>query len=113
MSLAAGRLRDRIQLRRRSSEPDGDGGTIDNWGDHGTPIAAEVVSQDGREAVIASALQGVSVSRITIRYRPDVVTTDQLRVLGDDRDWNIRSAEDPDRRRERLVILADTASPQR
>lgn len=112
MSLAAGRLRDQVTIRRATKVKDGAGGSVDTWGDVDT-IAAEVISQNGREAVIAGALQGVSVSRITIRYRSDVLTTDQLRIDGDARDWNIRTAEDPDRRREQLVILADTASAQR
>lgn len=111
MSLAAGRLRDQVTIRRAVKVSDGSGGRESIWEDVDV-IAAEVISQNGREAIIAGALQGVSVAKITIRYRPDILTTDQLRVVGDERDWNIRTADDPDRRREQLVILADTASTE-
>lgn len=110
MALSAGRLRDRVTIRRELLQDDGKGGQEGGWADLHARLPAEVVSQNGREAVIANALQGVSYARITIRWRADVLTTDQLRIDGDPRDWNIRSAEDPDRRREQLVILADTAS---
>ncbi len=112
MPLAAGRLRDQVTIRRASKVSDGRGGRIAIWGDVDT-VAAEVVSQNGREAIIAGALQGVSVSKITIRYFPGILPTDQLRIDGDAREWNIRSADDPDRKREQLVILADTASAER
>lgn len=113
MSLAAGRLRDRVTIRRSTLAPDGHGGQVATWTDLAEDLPAEVVSQDGREAVIASALQGISTIRVTIRWRSGITSVDQMRVAGDARDWNVRSAEDPDRRRERLVILADTASAQR
>lgn len=112
MALQAGRLRDQVTIRRAVKASDGRGGRVAVWGDVDT-VPAEVASQNGREAIIAGALQGVSVSKITIRYRPDILPTDQLRIDGDARDWNIRSADDPDRRREQLVILADTGSPER
>jgi head-tail adaptor len=67
-------------------------------------------------------LEGISVFRIRIRWRSDMLASDQLQAadeadpcFGFDADSklravNIRSIVDPDGRREQLVIIADTAS---
>ncbi len=109
--MRAGRLRHAVTLRRARLVDDGRGAQQAVWEDVAVDVPAEIISQNGREAVIANALQGVSVFQISIRWRPDVSTSDQLRIA-DGRDLNIRSAEDPDGRRDRLVILADTGSVQ-
>jgi SPP1 family predicted phage head-tail adaptor len=110
MPLSAGRLRRRVTIRRKFTAPDGAGGQIETWQDAFT-VWAEAISQNGREAVIAGALQGVASWRITMRWRADVGTADQLRLDG--KDLNIRACDDPDGRREQLVIFADTASVER
>lgn len=105
--LDPGELNCPIEIRREVLRDDGKGGQIAEW----VPVArpwAKVTSQNGREAVISGALQGISAWQIEIYYRDDVRTTDQIRM--DNIDLNIRTAVDPDRRRERLVILADTGS---
>jgi SPP1 family predicted phage head-tail adaptor len=71
-------------------------------------IRAEVIGLDGRESVMEKVLQGISVYRITIRWRSDVSAQNQL--LYGQQTLNIRSAVDPDDRREQLVIIADTES---
>ncbi len=108
-SLSARLGRSRISIRRATLTSDGSGGQLAGWTPIATGIPAEVLSLNGREALIAGALQGVSSFSITIRWRDGVQVDDQVR-LGDGRELNIRSAEDPDARRERLVILADTGS---
>lgn len=107
MGLAAGRLNRRIAIRRKTMLSDGHGGQNSSW-DTVATVWAETKSQNGREAVIAGALQGISAWRIVIRYRAAVTTADQVRIDG--RDYNIRTIEDPDGRREMLVIIADTSS---
>lgn len=72
-------------------------------------VPAEVECLNGREALIAGALQGIASFQVTVRWRADVAVADQVR-LADGRDLNIRSAEDIDGRREWLVIMADTGS---
>lgn len=109
MKALASRLRDRVDLLHKVETPDGVGGRVDSWEFYASAVPAEVISQAGREAIIAGALQGIAVFQITIRWRAGVSTKHQVR-LSDGRDLNIRSAEDLDQRRERLVILADTAS---
>lgn len=108
MGLAAGRLDRRVTIRRKSTAPDGHGGRTTVWADLVT-VWAEVANQSGREAVLAGTLTGVSAFRVTMRWRGDVTVADQLR-LDDGRDLNIRSAEDPDGRRDALVVFADTAA---
>ena len=111
MTLASGRLRSRVTIRRLTIGDDGHGGPTRTWNTLAT-VAAEVISQNGREAVIAGALQGVSAYRVTIRWRADPPrAADQLR-LDDGTDLNIRTCDDTDRRREQLVIFADTASAE-
>ncbi len=110
MGIAAGRLRHRVTIRRNTTTPKPNApGYTSAWADYAT-IWAEVIGVNGREAVIAQALQGISSYRITIRYRTDITDADQLRYGAID--LNIRSISDPDGMREQLLILADTGSVQ-
>lgn len=111
--LRAGQLRRRVTVRRARQVDDGHGGETREWF---TPaiLRAQVEGQDGREAVIAHALEGISTYRITTRYRSDLQDSDQL-VLDDALDpvcatrLNITSITDPDGRRIQLQIIATTA----
>jgi SPP1 family predicted phage head-tail adaptor len=111
MGIQAGRLRERLTFRRLTDTPDGMGGFDRAWSTLAENIPAEVISQNGREAVIASALQGISAYRILIRKRAGLSTGDQ--ILFGDLELNIRSiAPDPRFPHEALQIFADTESPQ-
>lgn len=123
--LRAGDLRQRLTIRRVNEVPNGKGGFTEDWGDVAT-IFAQVIGLDGptprpasRETVVNQSLEAIAVYQVRIRWRPDVYASDQLRPKGscfgfDDngkkRDVNIRSINDPDGRREQLVIVADTSS---
>jgi head-tail adaptor len=108
--IGAGRLRERITIRRRV-ETKNDGGGLDlTWSDLATDIAAEVICLDGREALIDNVLQGISSFRLTVRFRRDVKVSDQ--ILWRDRELNIRSAEDRTGTREWLTIMATNEAPQ-
>lgn len=106
--IRAGRLRHRVTIRRRVLQNDGHGGqqhvvqTV-------AVLPAEVEGLDGREALLAHALQGIGAYRITIRYRTGLLTSDQA-VLDDGTELNITSISDPDGRRIQLQILANTGS---
>jgi SPP1 family predicted phage head-tail adaptor len=105
-------LRHRVTIRRATETDNGRGGYATGWSDL-DEVSAEVASLDGRESVMDQVLQGISVYRVRIRWRGDVQAADQLRSEGScfaGKDVNIRSAVDPDGRREQLVIIADTAS---
>jgi head-tail adaptor len=123
--LRAGDLRHRLIVRRASEIPNGKGGYASDWSDIAT-VSAEVTGLDGptprpaaRETVVDHALKGIAVYQVRIRWRDDLRTSDQLRATGSSfgfdedgrkRDVNIRSINDPDGRREQLVIVADTTS---
>lgn len=100
-------LTHRISIRRATEVDDGRGGYQTSWQTIAQPWA-EVTGLDGRESVIEHSLQGISVYRIRIWWRPGVQPADQAQLDGVD--LNIRSAVDPDAKRHELVILADTAS---
>ena len=109
--LAAGRLRQRVTIRRLTDVPDGRGGYDRGWTTLATNLPAEVISQNGREAVIASALQGISSYKITLRRRTDLKPADQVLYSG--QELNVRSiADDPFNPFQAIVLFADTETPQ-
>lgn len=110
MGLAAGRLRERITVRRLADVADGKGGYDRSWVTLASDLPAEVVSQGGREALIGMTMEGVSAFRVTIRKRDDIRPADQ--IVWRNRELNIRNVEadfrDP---QQATVIFADTAAP--
>jgi SPP1 family predicted phage head-tail adaptor len=92
-------------IRRAVEIEDGAGGYDTAWVTVAQPWA-EVRGLDGRESVMSSVLQGVSVYRVRARWRGDLKQGDQIRW--GDVVMNIKSVSDPDGRREQLVIIADT-----
>jgi SPP1 family predicted phage head-tail adaptor len=115
-TLAAGRLREKITIRRQADVPDGEGGFVRSWTDFAT-VWAEVWNQSGREAVIGATLTGVSTFRITIRMQPvwrnggGPQAADQ--VLWRGLELNIIAPPaDPTGRGEALMFMADTSAPQ-
>lgn len=111
MTLRAGILRHRITIRRATQVQDAKGGYTSSWQTVATP-KARLEGLDGRESTLASTLQGISAWRITIRWRSGILQSDQI-ILPDGTEINVVSAADPDGKRERLVILADTGSVRR
>jgi SPP1 family predicted phage head-tail adaptor len=108
----ASRLRHRITIRRITEVKNGRGGLVDTPVDIAA-VWAEVKGLDGRESVMERVLQGVSVFRVTIRWRDDLRVSDQLVSAGScfyGREVNIRSIVDPDGRREQLVVIGEGAA---
>lgn len=70
MTLAAGRLRHRIDIQQRVEERDTQGAQVFVWVNLHTSVPAEVVPLSVREFIAAQALQAQVVARVTIRYRP-------------------------------------------
>ena len=102
-------LKHKIVLRRPIQVSNGKGGYTTSWTTLAQP-RAEVLGLDGRESVMDHVLQGISVYRIRIRWRAglSLQPSDQAKFNGID--LNVRSAVDPDGRREQLVIMADNGS---
>ena len=107
--LRAGDLRTPIEIMRAVRTDTGKGSDrITGWSILAQP-RAEVLGQDGREAVIAQALQGISTYRIRIRFRPGLLQSDQVRLGGPGgTDLNILSITDPNGEREQLMLIAST-----
>jgi SPP1 family predicted phage head-tail adaptor len=99
-------LRHQLKIRRKTSVDSLKGGYVTSWPVVASPWA-EVTGLDGRESVMDQVLQGISVYRIRIRWRGDIAPQDQVRFGSID--LNIKSAVDPDGKRQQLVIMADTA----
>lgn len=109
MAVRAGRLRSRVAIMRQTQVATGKGGFTASWNADPKPIAAEVIAISGREDTIDHVLQGISVYRITVRWRANLSPREQLR-LANGQVLNIKSADDPDGRRRDLVIIADTVA---
>ncbi len=108
MTISAGQLRNRIAIVRPTDRATGKGGFTSDQMVIAGDVAAEVLGLTGTEAVKEKVLRGIRVYKITIRWRPDLLTSDQILYAGDVDALNIRSAVDPDGRRRWLVIHVDT-----
>jgi SPP1 family predicted phage head-tail adaptor len=106
--MRAGRLRERITIKRHSKVSDGKGAWTWGWSPIATGIPAEVLHQSGKEAVLNASMQGVTVYRITVRFREDVSRNDQVIWRG--QELNIRDLA-PNPKLTILEITADTESP--
>ncbi|AGH48765.1 Phage head-tail adaptor [Sphingomonas sp. MM-1] len=101
----AGRLRHRVSIWRLVDIDDGKGAYVRQW----TQVAevnAEVIGQGGREALIDRSMQGIGQYRVTIHWRDDIRTNDQVRYRG--RNLNIRSIEPDATDRVWLSMMCDT-----
>lgn len=106
----AGQLRDRVTIRREIPVSNGKGGYTLSWLTLANDIAANVVSLNGREALLGSVLQGISAFQITIRYRTDIQASDQILWKG--RELNVHNAEDRAGTRTWTTIQASNEAPQ-
>ena len=110
--LRAGLLRHTVTVRAPQRTSDGHGGFVNAWTTLGS-FAAQVEGLDGREALLASAMQGISSFRITVRWNQVLVSGDcssWQAILSDGRELNVRSISDPEGKRVRMEILADSGS---
>lgn len=105
----AGKLRDRITIKRETNTPDGTGGYDRSWAELAT-VWANVTSLNGREAVLGQVLQGVSTFQLVVRHRTDIEPA--MQILWGDRELNVHSAEDKAGTRQWTTIIASTEAPQ-
>lgn len=108
----AGKLRERVTFRRQSNVKTATGGLSRSWDDlpSNPTVWAEVKAINGREAVIGTVLQGVSTFQITVRYRTDILPSDQVK-------WgavelNVHAAQDKLGTKQWTEIIASTQAPQ-
>lgn len=107
----AGTLRHRITIRREVDIPDGKGGFNRDWSDLATGVPAKIESVNGKEALIGRALQGINTYRITMRFRSDLLPSDQIKTDSGE-ELNILSVVDPDGRRKKTEVYATSETPQ-
>lgn len=103
--LDGGELRDSVTIQAPVFTPDGGGGRKASWNDVAT-VRAEVVPISGGETFVHSLTQRTQFYRIRIRYRAGITPANRLLLNG--APLNIRSAEDPNRDREQLMIMAES-----
>lgn len=86
MALAAGKLRHRVKIQKRTDTRDAQTGDVKvSWQDLATVWAA-VEPLSVREFIAGQATQSQITARITIRYRDDV--TAAMRIIHRDRIYN-------------------------
>ncbi|WP_310474099.1 phage head closure protein [Sandarakinorhabdus sp.] len=108
MSLAAGRLRNRVVIEAPAHTPDGAAGRRTAWR-RVASVAAEVLPLAGNDALEDLVVRTAQAYRVTIRWRAGIDTRHRLV-------WNglalkINSAVDPDQRRERLQMACEAGQP--
>lgn len=105
MSLDAGRLNRRIQIQMPVRAPNGQGGFTKSWSTPRT-LHAEMIPLRGQEALQHNLLHSRQLWRVTIRHRPDVSVECRATFKGEA--MNITACEDPDGKREQLVMTCET-----
>lgn len=102
--MQAGKLRHRITLQRKTVQPDIFGGSVDTWTDTAVNVWASVEPLQGRELSIAQSVSAETTTRITMRYRADVLQAD--RIVFDGKFYNLQSVIDSEMLHQQLVIMA-------
>lgn len=102
MTVAAGRLLERVTIQRPTVTTDESGGQVTVWRNVVTAKPAEVLPISGRENTDTEALTGLSSYRVTFRFSSDVESVDAtyrlkwrgdvLRVLGATHDRRARAS---------------------
>jgi SPP1 family predicted phage head-tail adaptor len=101
----AGQLREQVTFRQRTDAKNAAGGRSTQWADRCT-VYAQVISLDGREAVLGSVLTGISHFQIVIRFRTDIQPSDQ--AVWNGKELNVISVGDRDNTRQWLYVIATT-----
>lgn len=109
MGLAAGRLKQQVQILSRSIVADSFGAETETWTVSAT-VFGEFLPTRGKEAWAASQLIAESTAKVTIRYRSGVDAAKRLRVAGSD--WDILSVANLTGKNELLEIYCREARPK-
>ncbi len=108
MTLAAGRMRERVEIQAPDHLADGAAGRRTRWRRVGS-VAAEVIPLTGSSGVDDVVVRDSQAWRVTIRHRSDITTGHRLMYRGTA--LRINAAVDPDMRRERLVMSCESGGP--
>ena len=110
MGLAAGSLRERVVVQAVTLTPDGSGGTTKAWTTTHESVPAMIEPLSGGEAFRAALANNTQMYRVTIRFRTDI--TPRNRLVWKGQVLNIRTCADPEMRREKLVMTAESGAPE-
>jgi SPP1 family predicted phage head-tail adaptor len=105
MGLAAGRLNRRISIEAPVRSPNGQGGFTKGWAPT-FDVWAEMIPLRGEEAVQHNLQTSRQLWKVTIRWRAGI--NEECRAMFNGKPLNIRTCEDPNGRREQLVMTAES-----
>lgn len=108
MTLAAGRLRQRVRIEQNNPVRVG-AGREDAWSAIATNVPAEVLPKNGGEIFAQGLERSTQFYAITIRFRTDIKV--EHRLIWGDITMAIRTCADPGNRRESLLIVAESGVP--
>lgn len=100
--MSAGELRHQITLQAKTIANDGMGGVTETWSDQLTTWA-QIDPPKAREFFANGQMQAEIITRIRIRYRPNVAHT--WRVKYGTRYFNITSIVNPDEVNQELILM--------
>lgn len=108
MTLAAGRLRNRVVIEAPAHTPDGAAGRRTAWR-RVASVAAEVLPLAGNDGLEDGVVRAAQAYRITIRWRAGLDT--RHRLIWNGQPLKINSMVDPDQLRQRLVLACVAGQP--
>lgn len=114
MSLAAGRLRHRVDLLAPGGGQDPETGELlgDEFAVLEADVPAEVVPVSVREFVASQATQSAVTTRVTLRYREDVTAQHRVRHRGKIFDIVGPPLPDPESGLEYITLACSEVVPQ-
>lgn len=101
--MEAGKLRHRVTIQSKTVAPDDYGGPVETWVDVAT-VPASVEPLQGRELANAQTVNTETTTRITMRYRADLLPSH--RITFDGKYYNLHSIVDEELKHKSLVIMA-------
>lgn len=99
-----GDLRLRVTLQAEGATSDDGGGYVSSWEDIAS-VWAQIVPLTGNEVFVHARVEAHVTHRITMRYRSDVTTA--MRLIYQERVFNIRAVLNSDERNRWLYLLAE------
>ena len=101
--MRAGRLRNNVTIQAKTITTDSYGGSVETWADV-ADVAASLEPLAGRELASAQTVNAETTTRIRMRYRAGVVSSN--RITFDGKFYNIQSIVDTDMRHRELIVMA-------
>lgn len=100
--MRAGRLRHKVIIQTPTEVNDSQGQPIKTWSTYAQPFAS-VEPLNGNELFTASGVNSKVIARIRLRYLAGLTT--KMRILFDNRYYNIESPIDPAERNAEIVLM--------